>query len=452
MWKVALIAFSAATMVPNALAATYYVRQTVGKDTNDGTAPEKAWEHIARLSMLMHAGDTVYIGPGLYREEITVVNSGEPDKRITFIADSTGQHTGDPPGVVMITGAEPVDESIFQPSSAPGVYSAQPNYLVGSVVEMDGDQYRYHRARDTKEHLIDKLSELDTVRKLPSSFWFDEAHKIVYIHTSDGKPPPTHEIELIRRGNGISLYGKHYVTIVGFTFRHMGDAGIVFFRESSNVTALNNTSYGSRQGIRVYNATKAFIYGNTLFRNDNSGVYFALRSADGWAVGNTCFENIKGVRWSSQSVNALAVDNILFDNHEAGVAIEDADGAIIRGNSMANNAKYQLMVERSAYSSENNCFETRKPEQIVADFVFVDHYKTLADYQRGKHQDLNSREGRCRRGEKVDVHRLHAESTGYTERARKILAGKLAARRARVSLKSVILNLKSSLRPSASPR
>src|SRR5919204_1298019 len=90
-------------------AATYYVRQTVGDDTHDGLSPETAWQHITQLSGNMHAGDTAYVGPGLYREEITVLNDGAPDKRIIFIADTTGQHTGDPPGVVMITGAEPLD-------------------------------------------------------------------------------------------------------------------------------------------------------------------------------------------------------------------------------------------------------------------------------------------------------------------------------------------------------
>src|ERR1044071_6752337 len=83
----------------------FYVRQTVGNDTNDGKSPQTAWKSISKLSNAMHAGDTAYVGPGLYRDKIMVLNEGSPDARITFIADSTGQYTGDPPGVVMITGA-----------------------------------------------------------------------------------------------------------------------------------------------------------------------------------------------------------------------------------------------------------------------------------------------------------------------------------------------------------
>ncbi len=406
-----------------AVAATYYVRQTVGDNAHDGLSAATAWRHISRLTQAMQAGDTVYVGPGLYREQVAVMNGGTSEKRVTFIADTTGQHTGDPPGTVMITGADPVDESIFTPHSAPGVYKAEIPYNVAGVVEMDGPQYRYARARDTREYLLEKLPLLDVVVKLPSSHFYDEASKVLYIHTSDGKPPTTHEIEVIRRGTGIGMRDKHYVTVMGFTFRHMGDAAINFFTGSGHGIAMNNTSYGGRQGIRVYEATDMLIYGNTLFRNDNSGVYFAKASTNGLAIGNVAYENIKGARWSSRSVNAMAVDNTVFDNHEAGIAIEDVDHTVLRRNRMVNNKKMQLMASRSEYSSEDNCFESG-PDQLVADFIFVDHYKTLAEYQAGKHLDMHSRQGGCGAlPEKVDVGKLHAETTEYAERARKLLSG-----------------------------
>src|SRR4051794_25637858 len=64
----------------------FYVRQTVGDDTNDGKSPQTAWKSISKLSSAMHAGDTAYVGPGLYRDKIMVLNEGTPDGRITFIA------------------------------------------------------------------------------------------------------------------------------------------------------------------------------------------------------------------------------------------------------------------------------------------------------------------------------------------------------------------------------
>ena len=414
-----------ATPEANRAGVSYYVRQTVGNDANDGLSPETAWEHIGKLSTAMHAGDTAYIAPGLYRDQITVLNDGAIDNRITFIADAKGQHTGDQPGVVMITGADPVEPGTFRRSSAPEVYqySPVPVHPIQGVVEMDGLQYRYTRARDTREHLLDGLSELEVVNKLPYSFFYDQDTNVLHIHTSDGRSPDTHEIELIRRGNGISITGKHFVSVIGFTFRHMGDAGVNFFKQSGDGIAIDNTSYGSRQGIRVYNATNILVYRNTMFRNENCGVYFAAQSTNGSAIGNTAYENIKGVRWSSDSVSGLAIDNALFDNHEAGISVEKAHRALLRRNRLVNNAKSQLLVIQAEYASEDNCFETGSPDQLTADFVFTEHFKTLAEYQKARRQDLHSREGGCGpMPQKVDVRRLHAETVAYAERARDILS------------------------------
>jgi uncharacterized protein YuzE len=240
---------------------TFYVRGTVGRDANRGFSPRDAWRSISKLSRALKAGDTAYVGPGLYRDRIILRHDGAPGRPIRIIADPAGRFTGDPPGTVMIAGSEPIDEHIFAPHSAPGVFSATVPGTVVGVVEMDGPQYRFKRARDTKEYLKDKLSKLEVVSLLPSSFFYDPEADILYLHTSDGRPPWEHEVELIHRGNGILVHGHHHVTIVGFTFRHMGDAGLGFWAGSSHISAINNISYGGRQGIRVYNATDILISG-----------------------------------------------------------------------------------------------------------------------------------------------------------------------------------------------
>lgn len=52
------------------------------------------------------AGDTVYVGPGAYREQLTVDVSGSSGNPITYIADVTGEHTDGVGGVVRITGSD----------------------------------------------------------------------------------------------------------------------------------------------------------------------------------------------------------------------------------------------------------------------------------------------------------------------------------------------------------
>jgi parallel beta-helix repeat protein len=403
-------------------ATTYYVRETTGDDAHDGRSAASAWRHVGMLSSALHAGDTAYVGPGLYRDEIVIQNDGAADARIVIVADVTGQHTGDPPGIVMLTGADPVDGAVFSAADSPGLYSAPMPEKIWGAVEMDGPQYRYGRTDETKEHVIDKLSEREVVAKLPATHWYDESAKVLYLHTSDGRPPSAHRMELIRRGSGVLVTGHHYVTVMGFTIRHMQDACISFFKGTGDDAAIGNTAYGCRQGVRVYDAKNVLVQGNTLFRNENSGVYFAAASTGGVAIGNVAYENTKGLRWSSGSRDALVLDNVAFDNRERGIAIEETEGVLLRRNRLVNNAVSQLLTTHAGYGSESNCFENGAADQLVADlfpFFEGDRYRTLDAFQKAQGQDLHSLAGGCGPlPEKVDVHKLHADTSSYVDRAR----------------------------------
>ena len=52
------------------------------------------------------AGDDVYVGPGVYRETLTLDVAGNAANPITYIADVTGEHTDSVGGVVRITGTD----------------------------------------------------------------------------------------------------------------------------------------------------------------------------------------------------------------------------------------------------------------------------------------------------------------------------------------------------------
>lgn len=85
---------------------TYYVGAG-GNNANAGTS----W--AARLLTLngaedkpVAAGDTVYVGPGVYRELLTVDVSGTNGNPITYIGDVTGEHTDGVGGIVRVTGSD----------------------------------------------------------------------------------------------------------------------------------------------------------------------------------------------------------------------------------------------------------------------------------------------------------------------------------------------------------
>ncbi|HEY65553.1 MAG TPA: hypothetical protein G4O02_13385 [Caldilineae bacterium] len=97
---------------------TYYVRKS-GSDANDGLSPSTAWLTLGKAAGMVAAGDTVYVGAGVYREQVTMTASGSSGSPIRWIADVTGEYTGDA-GLVVISardsdGAAPVRASCLDP-------------------------------------------------------------------------------------------------------------------------------------------------------------------------------------------------------------------------------------------------------------------------------------------------------------------------------------------------
>ena len=84
---------------------TYYVG-TGGNNANDGLswANRKLTLNGAE-DVPIAAGDTVYVGPGVYRELLTVDVSGSGGSPISYIADVAGEHTDSVGGIVRITGS-----------------------------------------------------------------------------------------------------------------------------------------------------------------------------------------------------------------------------------------------------------------------------------------------------------------------------------------------------------
>ncbi len=81
---------------------TYYVRKT-GSDAAAGTSAGAAWLTIDKAQTVMTAGDTVYVGAGTYREQITCdTNAGTSGSPIRYVADTDGTQTSDA-GLVYIT-------------------------------------------------------------------------------------------------------------------------------------------------------------------------------------------------------------------------------------------------------------------------------------------------------------------------------------------------------------
>jgi hypothetical protein len=86
--------------------ATYYV----GSGGNDGNSG-LTWA-LRKLTLNgaedvpVVAGDTVYVGPGVYREVLAVDVSGGAANEITYIGDVSGEHTDGIGGIVRVSGSD----------------------------------------------------------------------------------------------------------------------------------------------------------------------------------------------------------------------------------------------------------------------------------------------------------------------------------------------------------
>jgi parallel beta-helix repeat protein len=80
----------------------FFVRADAGHDTNDGSSAGSALRTISAAVGRATDGDTIIVGPGVYEESVLDPPSGTAASPVTFLADSAGRMTGDPPGPVVV--------------------------------------------------------------------------------------------------------------------------------------------------------------------------------------------------------------------------------------------------------------------------------------------------------------------------------------------------------------
>jgi len=98
---------------PENRAETLYVRSS-GNDANDGLTPDTAFREVNTAAARSTPGDVIITGPGTYTP-VNIVNEGSSAQPITFLADPTGQMTGDAPGEVILDAAS--TETAFKVSN-----------------------------------------------------------------------------------------------------------------------------------------------------------------------------------------------------------------------------------------------------------------------------------------------------------------------------------------------
>jgi parallel beta-helix repeat protein len=231
----------AATSAP---AATFYVRAG-GNDAQDGRSPATAVASITRAADRVGGGDTVVVGPGVYAEgDITPRGSGRRGELVRFVADRSGQRTGDAPG------------DVFVDSTGFGV-----GFRVSSrsFVVVDG----FTVANAINEGISVKSS-------------------------SDGSVV-ANCIVLSNGGRGVWVRDSARVVVFNNLIYANGGTGVDFGgdgRGSPNGTAVNNTVYANGlDGIRIEGlvpSPRATVVQNVIAQNNGRGINLKEKSAVGF--------------------------------------------------------------------------------------------------------------------------------------------------------------------------
>ena len=231
-------------VVTSARGATFYVRAG-GNNAQNGRSAATALATIRAAADRIGGGDTVVVGPGHYAEgNITPRGNGRRHELVHFLADRTGQLTGDPAGEVLVdaTGLEVG----FRISSRP-------------FVVVDG----FTVANAINEGISIKSSSDGSV----------VANCIV---VSNG-------------GRGVWVRDSALVLVFNNLIYANGSTGVDFGGEgagSPDGTALNNTVFGNGlDGIRIEGLSpspRATVVQNVIAQNAAAGVNVKEKSADGF--------------------------------------------------------------------------------------------------------------------------------------------------------------------------
>ena len=233
-------------------AGDYYVR-TSGNDRNNGKSPDKAFRTIGKSVAVAKPGEKVFVGPGSYRESVTVRSKGSTSKNTVFQGDPTGKATGDRAGDVMFTRLE-VDRShgyLFEDftisgSSSEAVKVVHANFSLKEC-KLKG---RTNGLTSTSSNV--KVSDCE----------FSGMRAIGY-SASGGSHSITNCKFVNGRGHGISTNRTQACVIDGSKFEKLSGYGI--YNIYNSITIKNCQFDGVRRGIEVRNTTSTV--SNCTIRN-----------------------------------------------------------------------------------------------------------------------------------------------------------------------------------------
>ena len=310
------IALSLLAPVPSFSAQTYYYVDNSSASCSDlgpGTEARPYCTISAAASAHRGPGITIYVKPGVYRESVTVADSGLAGRPYEFKALG---------GPVILDGADDFSFPSKWAHFSGNVYLAASVTWSPNQVFMDG---------------VRLAPSTDLPADLPvNSFTYVDGNGL-YVNAG-GLNPGTRQLLVGRRPTAFYVWTGSYVTVDGFTIVHSDDRAIRLGSGSDFCTIRNNKiSHSFKYGIYVPGCSDVLVEKNTVFDNGGHGIMITESS-------------------TRQSTRCTIQDNESFRNANptirlsVGILIYSSPGNLIQRNRLHDNQDSGLQIDTGSDS------------------------------------------------------------------------------------------------------
>ncbi len=246
-------------------AKNYYVTKQ-GNQGNDGLSLNGSFPTIQQGVNALKPGDTLSIGPGEYYENVVAENLGDNSKVTTIKAQI--------PGTVLLRGDVQPPDFIKVPGYK-FVYSAKFERVPRLLQEID------------TLSVFKRRTAIENLEFEPGSFYYDFARKILYLSSSDMKPPSRHRYSVaVSPTSGFFFVKPVKLVLEGLSatgFQNTGPGWSKYYfwgfrlEEPVGCVIRNCTAYLNSGGIALHRGGKdniiedCVVYGNTSQFQEEGG-------------------------------------------------------------------------------------------------------------------------------------------------------------------------------------
>ena len=265
-------------------------------------------------------GTTIYVKPGVYREQVTIGASGAPGNPLVI------QALGGP---VFVDGADDFSAPSNWVLYAGDVYLATGVTWSPAQVFMDGERL---------------VASSDPPVSLGNQAFTWVPGQGLYLNAGGGSPA-LHQLLVGRRPYGFLATGRSYITIDGFVVTRAENRCLQFNTGCTNIVVSHNVvSYALRYGIQVVGGSAFVIGSNDVSDNDDHGIML-LSGVTGSTIQDN--ESFRNARPSERAANGIHLfgcpgnrvqNNRTHDNQDSGIQIDSGsnDCVLIQNRSWNN--------------------------------------------------------------------------------------------------------------------